>query len=86
MWVQLYWRRGLVESSPPVTEETGAMGREIESRQGMYSVVALKNWAQLLKSDLKWVWFVEYFNELCNCNLCYPVSVAAAAKKQLLQR
>jgi hypothetical protein len=28
------WRRGLVVSSPPNTEETGAMGREIESRQG----------------------------------------------------
>jgi hypothetical protein len=27
------WRRGLVVSSPPATEETGAMGREIESRQ-----------------------------------------------------
>jgi hypothetical protein len=26
---------GLVESSPPATEETGAMGREIESRQGI---------------------------------------------------
>jgi hypothetical protein len=29
------WRRGLVVSSPPATEETGAMGREIESRQGI---------------------------------------------------
>jgi hypothetical protein len=28
------WRRGLVVSSPPATEEIGAMGREIESRQG----------------------------------------------------
>jgi hypothetical protein len=28
------WRRGHVVSSPPATEETGAMGREIESRQG----------------------------------------------------
>jgi hypothetical protein len=27
--------RGLVISSPPTTEETGAMGREIESRQGI---------------------------------------------------
>jgi hypothetical protein len=31
----LAWRRGLVVSSPPATEETGAMGREIESRQGI---------------------------------------------------
>jgi hypothetical protein len=27
------WRCGLVVSSPPATEETGARGREIESRQ-----------------------------------------------------
>jgi hypothetical protein len=31
----LPWRRGLVLSSPPATVETGAMGREIESRQGI---------------------------------------------------
>jgi hypothetical protein len=29
------WRRGLVISSPPSTEDIGAMGREIESRQGI---------------------------------------------------
>jgi hypothetical protein len=29
------WRRGLVVSSPPATEETGAMGREIESHLGI---------------------------------------------------
>jgi hypothetical protein len=29
------WRRGLVVSSPHATEETGAMGREIESSQGV---------------------------------------------------
>jgi hypothetical protein len=29
------WRRGLVVSSPPATEETGAMGRGVESRQGI---------------------------------------------------
>jgi hypothetical protein len=29
------WRRGLVVLSPPATKETGAMGREIESLQGM---------------------------------------------------
>jgi hypothetical protein len=29
------WRRGLVVSTPPATEETGTMGREIESRQGI---------------------------------------------------
>jgi hypothetical protein len=34
MYVIHPWRRGLVVSSPPATEETGAMGREIESRQG----------------------------------------------------
>jgi hypothetical protein len=28
------WRRGLVVSSPPATEETGAMGREIGSLRG----------------------------------------------------
>jgi hypothetical protein len=34
-------KQGLV-SPPPTTEETGAMGREIESRQGIRRVVALK--------------------------------------------
>jgi hypothetical protein len=29
----LPWRRGLVVSSPPATEEIGALGREIESCQ-----------------------------------------------------
>jgi hypothetical protein len=29
----LPWRRGLVVLYPPATEETGGMGREIESRQ-----------------------------------------------------
>jgi hypothetical protein len=29
------WLRGLVVSSLPATEETGAMGREIESRRGI---------------------------------------------------
>jgi hypothetical protein len=29
------WRRGLVVSLPPTTEETGAMVREIESRKGI---------------------------------------------------
>jgi hypothetical protein len=32
--------RGLVVSSPHDTEEIGAMGREIVSRQGIYSVEA----------------------------------------------
>jgi hypothetical protein len=32
----LPWRRGLGVSSPPATEETGAMGREIKSRQGIW--------------------------------------------------
>jgi hypothetical protein len=31
----LPFRRGLVVSSPPATDETGAMGREIESGQGI---------------------------------------------------
>jgi hypothetical protein len=31
----LPWPHGLVVSSLPVTEETGAMGREIEARQGI---------------------------------------------------
>jgi hypothetical protein len=30
----------VVVSSPPATEETGALGREIESRQGTYRGVA----------------------------------------------
>jgi hypothetical protein len=29
------WRRGLAVSSPSATEETGAIGREIESRKGI---------------------------------------------------
>jgi hypothetical protein len=29
------WRRYLLVSSPPATEENEAMGREIESRQGI---------------------------------------------------
>jgi hypothetical protein len=32
-------QRGLVVTYPPATEEMGAMGREIESRQGMYMYV-----------------------------------------------
>jgi hypothetical protein len=32
---ELPWRRGLVISSPPATEETGAVGREIESLHGI---------------------------------------------------
>jgi hypothetical protein len=32
---KLPWRPGLVVSSLPATEETRAMGREIESRQGI---------------------------------------------------
>jgi hypothetical protein len=35
--IKMAWRRGLVISSPPATEETGAMGSEIESRQGIHS-------------------------------------------------
>jgi hypothetical protein len=34
-WKALPWRRGLVVSSPPATEETGDMGREVDSRQGI---------------------------------------------------
>jgi hypothetical protein len=37
------WRRGLVESSPPAIEETGAMVREIESRQDICKGGSLKN-------------------------------------------
>jgi hypothetical protein len=32
---KLPWRRGLVVSSPAGTDETGIIGREIESRQGI---------------------------------------------------
>jgi hypothetical protein len=31
----LPWRNGLVVLSPPAIEETGAMGREIKSREGI---------------------------------------------------
>jgi hypothetical protein len=37
MYQKLPWRRGLVASSPPASEKTGAMGRVIESRQGTYA-------------------------------------------------
>jgi hypothetical protein len=30
------WRRGLLVLSPPATEESEAMGRDIESRQGNF--------------------------------------------------
>jgi hypothetical protein len=36
------WRRGLVVVSPPSSDETGAMGREIESHQGMHRVGSFK--------------------------------------------
>jgi hypothetical protein len=39
--------RGLVVSSPPATVETGALGRDIESRQG-------KGWLLLIKKYLFW--------------------------------
>jgi hypothetical protein len=32
---EMRWQRGLVVASPPATEETGTMSREIESRQGI---------------------------------------------------
>jgi hypothetical protein len=35
LYLKMLWRRGLVVTSPPATEEIGAMGREIESRQGI---------------------------------------------------
>jgi hypothetical protein len=42
---------GLVTSTPPATEETGAMGREIESRQGIGWYVPLeKNYSGHPKS------------------------------------
>jgi hypothetical protein len=34
------WRRGLAVSSPSATEETGAIGREIESRKGVENFVS----------------------------------------------
>jgi hypothetical protein len=34
-FAQKHWWRGLVVSSPPAMEETEAVGREIESRQGI---------------------------------------------------
>jgi hypothetical protein len=42
--IQKHKRPGGVVSSPTATEEIGAMGRDIESRQGMYRVIYfLKN-------------------------------------------
>jgi hypothetical protein len=38
----LGWRRGLVSSTPPTPEETGAMNREIESCQGIMWYIYLK--------------------------------------------
>jgi hypothetical protein len=40
------WWHGLVVSSPPATDETGAMGREIESRQGMpfFKLIQFRNY------------------------------------------
>jgi hypothetical protein len=35
----MIWWSGLVVSSSPATEEAGAMGREIESLQGMHREV-----------------------------------------------
>jgi hypothetical protein len=37
------WRRALMVSSPSATEEIGAMGREMESCQGIYLYV----WSKL---------------------------------------
>jgi hypothetical protein len=37
------WWRGLVVSSPYATDETGAMGREIESRQGIGGLLKKEN-------------------------------------------
>jgi hypothetical protein len=35
MAITVPWRRGLVGSAPPATEETEVVGSEIESRQGI---------------------------------------------------
>jgi hypothetical protein len=52
--VDVPWRRGLLVSSPPANEQAGAMGRDIESRQGMHRVVAfiLKMFIWTLKRNL----------------------------------
>jgi hypothetical protein len=41
----------IVVSSPPASEETEDMGREIESRQDLHKVVALKNAARGLPNN-----------------------------------
>jgi hypothetical protein len=49
----MLWRRGLVATSPPATEEIGDVGREIESRQGtgyQLQKYALALWALQAKS------------------------------------
>jgi hypothetical protein len=51
--------RGLVVSSPPANEETGAMGHEIESRQGIGKVFNTK----IIVYAWEGVWEKEGFSE-----------------------
>jgi hypothetical protein len=45
MYINFFWPwwRGLAVSSPPATEETGAMGREIKSRKEIGGLVFKEN-------------------------------------------
>jgi hypothetical protein len=58
---KLPWRRALQVSYPPVTEETGAMGREIESRQGSFWKITLSKYATL-STVKRWDWQREISN------------------------
>jgi hypothetical protein len=57
------WSSGMV-SSPSVNEESGAMGREIESRQGAYMVVVKKHWCTKVTG--------EHCMHVCSMNFVVP--------------
>jgi hypothetical protein len=57
------WRRGLVVSSPPTNEETGAMGREIESHRG----IALRKVFELCTSYNLQTWLTCWANTWGRC-------------------
>jgi hypothetical protein len=57
--IALARRRGPVVSAPTATEDIGAMGCEIESRQGIHRVVAFSNKSSL--TILKILYFLKYY-------------------------
>jgi hypothetical protein len=58
------WRRGLVVSSLPATEEIGAMGREIEARHGIGRRLFKKNNYKTEK-HAKSEWIIAFSNHRC---------------------